>query len=55
MSKCVIGKPAPAWKGQAVLPGGEIKEISSEDYKGCVVRDEVEPGARAKAAKHGAG
>jgi len=33
-STCVIGKPAPAFKGQAVLPGGEIKEISIEDFKG---------------------
>lgn len=30
----IIGKPAPAWKGQAVLPGGEIKEISLDDFKG---------------------
>jgi hypothetical protein len=30
----IIGKPAPAWKGQAVLPGGEISEISLADYKG---------------------
>eukprot|EP00877_Chromochloris_zofingiensis_P012603 jgi/Chrzof1/7597/Cz02g29190.t1 len=28
-----IGKPAPAFKGQAVV-NGDIKEISSEDYKG---------------------
>ena len=27
-----IGQPAPAWKAQAVV-NGEIKEISSDDYK----------------------
>lgn len=30
----IIGKQAPAWKGQAVLPGGEIAEISLDDFKG---------------------
>jgi peroxiredoxin (alkyl hydroperoxide reductase subunit C) len=29
----IIGKPAPAFKGQAVVDG-EIKEISLEDFKG---------------------
>ena len=29
----IIGKPAPAFKGQAVVDG-EIKEISIADYKG---------------------
>lgn len=33
MSKVVIGKPAPDFKGQAVVDG-EIKEISLSDYKG---------------------
>lgn len=27
-----IGKPAPAFRGQAVLPGGDISEIKLEDY-----------------------
>lgn len=29
----IIGKPAPAFKGQAVVDG-EIKEISLDDFKG---------------------
>lgn len=29
----IIGKPAPAFKGQAIVDG-EIKEISLDDYKG---------------------
>lgn len=29
-----IGQQAPAFKGQAVVDG-QIKEISSEDYKGA--------------------
>lgn len=29
----IVGKPAPAWKGMAVVDG-EIKEVSLEDYKG---------------------
>jgi hypothetical protein len=34
MSKAVIGKPAPAFKAQAIVDG-EIKEISLSDYKGA--------------------
>ena len=30
----IIGKPAPAWKGQAIVDG-EIKEISLDDFKGA--------------------
>jgi hypothetical protein len=29
----IIGKPAPAWKGNAIVDG-EIKEISLDQYKG---------------------
>lgn len=36
MSKAVIGKPAPAFKAQAIVDG-EIKEISLSDYKGKYV------------------
>ena len=32
MSKCVIGKPAPAWTAQAVIEG-EFKTISLADFK----------------------
>ncbi|KAK9833389.1 hypothetical protein WJX81_000920 [Elliptochloris bilobata] len=31
--RAVIGKPAPSWKGQAVVDG-DIKTISLKDYKG---------------------
>jgi alkyl hydroperoxide reductase subunit AhpC len=34
MSKAIIGKPAPAFKAQAIVDG-EIKEISLSDYKGA--------------------
>jgi hypothetical protein len=29
-----IGKAAPAWKGNALLPNLEMKEIGSEQFKG---------------------
>jgi len=29
----LVGQKAPAWKRQAVVKG-EIKEVSSDDYKG---------------------
>eukprot|EP01057_Protomagalhaensia_wolfi_P005836 Protomagalhaensia_wolfi_Nauph_80__5835@NODE_737_length_2050_cov_633_088513_g551_i0_p1_GENE_NODE_737_length_2050_cov_633_088513_g551_i0NODE_737_length_2050_cov_633_088513_g551_i0_p1_ORF_typecomplete_len297_score41_29AhpCTSA/PF00578_21/1_5e29Redoxin/PF08534_10/4_8e201cysPrx_C/PF10417_9/4_7e13SCO1SenC/PF02630_14/0_00084_NODE_737_length_2050_cov_633_088513_g551_i011601924 len=35
--QCMIGKPAPQFKGMAVMPDGEMKEISLEDYKGKYV------------------
>jgi hypothetical protein len=50
-SKCIIGKQAPAFKGQAVLPGGEIAEISLDQYKGWV-NGAIEPlGRRGSAAE----
>jgi peroxiredoxin 2/4 len=29
-----IGRPAPAFKGQAAMPDGSIKEIALADYRG---------------------
>lgn len=37
MSKAIIGKPAPAFTAQAVMPGGEIRELSLSEYKGARV------------------
>ena len=44
-----IGKAAPEFAGQAVLPGGEIAEIKLSDYlnKGwCAARERVAFAAR---------
>ncbi len=30
----LVTRPVPEWKGMAVMPNGEFKEISSADYKG---------------------
>eukprot|EP01053_Blabericola_migrator_P004443 Blabericola_migrator_1__4442@NODE_237_length_10988_cov_176_358575_g201_i0_p4_GENE_NODE_237_length_10988_cov_176_358575_g201_i0NODE_237_length_10988_cov_176_358575_g201_i0_p4_ORF_typecomplete_len237_score53_84AhpCTSA/PF00578_21/5e29Redoxin/PF08534_10/6e181cysPrx_C/PF10417_9/1_2e14SCO1SenC/PF02630_14/0_031SCO1SenC/PF02630_14/7_6e03_NODE_237_length_10988_cov_176_358575_g201_i074784 len=34
---CMIGKPAPCIKGQAVMPDGKIQDLSLDDYKGQYV------------------
>ena len=37
MSKAFVQKPAPEFKGTAVLPNGAFKEVKLSDYQGVYV------------------
>ena len=48
----IIGKPAPDFTAQAVLPGGEIKEVKLSDYRGARADRGAECFGRPPRARH---